>query len=75
MRFSQLQDSRPIINMQDGRIVGNFQDIDIVIDQSGFIQSIELKKRNGFKTIKESISWENIKVFGDDAVLVMIDKR
>lgn len=75
MRLSQIQDSRPIINIQDGKIIGNLQDIDLIINQNGYIQSIELKKRNGFKITKETILWENIKVIGDDAVLVFKDMR
>lgn len=71
MRLSELQ-SKKIINIDDGKNIGNI--IDINIHESGNIESLILEQnKNFFSLTKESdtkIPWKDITKIGEDVILV-----
>lgn len=75
MRLSDLQ-SKDIVNMLDGRNIGNI--IDIKIDErTGAILALVVepnKKMLSFmnRGVEEEISWQKIERIGEDVILVII---
>ncbi len=75
MRLSDLQ-SKDIVNMLDGRNIGNI--IDIKIDErTGAILALVVepnKKMLSFmnRGVEEEISWQKIERIGEDVILVRL---
>lgn len=75
MRLSDLQ-SKYIINMRDGKNIGNI--IDIRIDEnSGSIVSLVIEPNKSFFSFSKGkmdteIRWESIEKIGEDVILVNI---
>ena len=73
MHLSDLQ-CKDIINVKDGKKVGNL--IDIVVNNEGKIQSIIVEQTKGMRvfTTKEDIeiSWQQIEKIGEDVILVKL---
>jgi len=73
MRLSELQD-KDIINVKDGKKIGNI--IDIVINLEGNLQSIIVEQTKGMRvfTSKEDIeiAWKQIEKIGEDVILVKL---
>ena len=73
MRLSELQD-KDIINVKDGKKIGNI--IDIVINLEGNLQSIIVEQAKGMRvfTSKEDIeiAWKQIEKIGEDVILVKL---
>ncbi len=76
MRLSDLQ-SKDIVNMLDGRNIGNI--IDVKIDErSGAIAALVVepnKKMLSFmnRGIDTEIAWQNIERIGEDVILVRLN--
>ncbi len=71
MRLSELQ-NKDIINVGDGKKIGNI--IDIVIDPSGKMQSMIVEQTKGFFSNHDDleIKWQQIEKIGEDVILVKI---
>ena len=74
MRLSELQD-KDIVNIKDGKKIGNI--IDIYIDQQGRSNGIIVEKTkflvSRFTSTGEiKIKWEQIEKIGEDVILVNI---
>lgn len=73
MRLSELQ-SKKIINITDGKSIGNI--IDINIQESGNIESLVLESTRSFfslnKELDTYILWKDITKIGEDVILVKI---
>lgn len=72
MRLSDLQ-SKDVINITDGKKIGNI--IDIIIEQSGNMTSLIVEKSKFFVSMFSSsgeieIKWNQIKKIGEDVILV-----
>jgi len=72
MRFNDINLSKPIININSGKILGYTNDIDLIIDNNGNIISIEIRKRNGIKMVKDIINWSDVKTFCD---VILVDYK
>jgi len=73
MNLSELQ-NKDVINIKDGKKVGNI--IDIIINLEGKIQSIVIEQPKGMRvfTSKEDINipWQQIEKIGEDVILVKL---
>lgn len=74
MRLSDLQ-KKEIVNVNDGKKIGNI--IDIHINISGQMDEIIIEKSSSFVSIfssknELSIKWDQIKKIGEDVILVDI---
>lgn len=74
MRLSDLQ-SKDIVNIVDGRNIGNI--IDAKIDEkSGSIISLIVESRGKFMSFSreddKEIKWQNIERIGEDVILVRL---
>ena len=71
MRLSDLQ-SKKIINITDGKSIGNI--IDVYVEDNGSIESFIIEtNKNFFSLNKESdikIAWKDITKIGEDVILV-----
>ena len=71
MRLSELQ-SKKIINITDGKSIGNI--IDVYVEDNGNIESFIIEtNKNFFSLNKESdikIAWRDITKIGEDVILV-----
>ena len=71
MRLSELQ-SKKIINITDGKSIGNI--IDINIQENGNIESLVLESTRSFfsltKELDTHIAWKDITKIGEDVILV-----
>ncbi len=72
MRLSDLQ-HKDIINVLDGKKVGNI--IDVSIDENGKMVSLIVEKTKSFVTLftggsEIEIHWQQIKKIGEDVILV-----
>ena len=71
MRLSDLQ-SKKIINITDGKNIGNI--IDVYVEDNGSIESFIIEtNKNFFSLNKESdikIAWKDITKIGEDVILV-----
>ncbi len=71
MRLSDLQ-SKNIVNMIDGRNVGNI--IDVNIDNLGNIESLIIEAGRKFLSFNKDedtiVYWKDIKKIGEDVILV-----
>ena len=75
MRLSELQ-NKNIVNLNDGKMIGNIIDIDI--NQEGISSEIIVEKSkfliSRFSSNGEvSIKWEQIKKIGQDVILVNLE--
>lgn len=73
MLLSELQ-NKTLINMSDGRNIGNIVDIKMDSQTGNIISLIIEQNKKGFyfssKNNSEEIKWENIKKIGEDVILV-----
>lgn len=73
MRLSELQD-KDIINVKDGKKIGNI--IDIVINLEGNLQSIIVEQTKGMRVFNSKedieIAWKQIEKIGEDVILVKL---
>ncbi len=74
MRLSELQ-NKDIININDGKKIGNI--IDILIDQDGKMTGFLVEQSHFLKNIfsnhdEYEIKWEQIEKIGEDVILVKI---
>lgn len=74
MRLSDLQ-NKDIINIKDGKKIGNI--IDITIDDKGCMTSLLVEKSKFFVSMfstkgEISIKWDQIEKIGEDVILVSI---
>lgn len=74
MRLSELQ-NKDVINIIDGKKVGNI--IDIEIESSGKMTSLIVEKSKFFVSMfsnknELAIKWEQIEKIGEDVILVTI---
>lgn len=74
MRLSELQ-NKSIINLIDGKNIGNI--IDISIDEKGKMTGLIVEKHRfiiSFFTAKKEISirWDQIEKIGEDVILVRV---
>ena len=71
MRLSELQ-SKKIINITDGKNIGNI--IDINIQEDGNVESLVLESTKSFfslnKELDTHILWKDITKIGEDVILV-----
>ncbi len=71
MRLSELQ-TKKIINITDGKSIGNI--IDVYVEDNGNIESFIIEtNKNFFSLNKESdikIAWKDITKIGEDVILV-----
>ncbi len=74
MRLSELQ-NKDVINLKDGKKIGNI--IDIVIDKNGKMESLIIEKNKLFSVFSSKeeleIKWNQIEKFGEDVILVHMD--
>ncbi len=75
MRISELQ-NKTVINLLDGKNIGNI--IDLNIDEQGKTVDLIVEKRKFFISFfsnkKEiSVKWEQINKIGEDVILVNIE--
>ncbi|MGJ9381330.1 YlmC/YmxH family sporulation protein [Salipaludibacillus neizhouensis] len=75
LNMSELQ-SKDIVNLSDGKLLGHLTDIDIDLEQ-GRINSIFIggsKIRNMFQKDEEfMVPWKNIVKIGSDVILVRLE--
>ncbi len=75
MRLSDLQ-SKDIVNVVDGRNIGNIIDAKID-DKSGSIISLVVESKGKFMSFSKNedmeIRWQNIERIGEDVILVRIN--
>lgn len=73
MLLSELQ-NKTLINMNDGRNIGNIVDIKMDEETGNIISLIIEPNKKGFsfssKNSQAEIRWENIKKIGEDVILV-----
>ncbi len=74
MRLSELQ-NKDVINITDGKKVGNI--IDIAIENNGKMTSLIVEKSKFFVSMFSNkneleIKWEQIEKIGEDVILVTI---
>lgn len=73
MRLSDLQ-SKNIVNILDGKNIGNI--IDVVVSDDGTIKSLVIEANKGlFSLSRESdveVNWKDITKIGEDVILVKI---
>lgn len=73
MRLSDLQ-NKDIVNMKDGKKVGNI--IDVVIDNSGNMESLIVQRTKFMNVFSSSgefeVKWHQIKKIGEDVILVEV---
>ncbi len=74
MKLSDLQ-SKNLVNVVDGKNIGNI--IDIKIGQNGNIESLIIETKNGFfsflnKDLDLEVLWTNIVKIGEDVILVKL---
>ncbi len=74
MRLSELQ-NKDVINITDGKKVGNI--IDIAIENNGRMTSLIVEKSKFFVSMFSNkneleIKWEQIEKIGEDVILVTI---
>lgn len=73
MRLSELQ-NKDVINIKDGKKVGNI--IDIIVNHEGKMMSIVVEQTKGMRvfTSKEDleIAWSQIEKIGEDVILVKL---
>ena len=74
MRLSELQ-NKNIINITDGKMIGNIIDIDI--DKNGYSSGIIVEKTKFFISRFSSsgefiVKWDQIEKIGEDVILVNI---
>jgi len=71
MHLSDLQ-NKDIVDIRDGKIIGNI--IDVTIDNDGSMISLVVQKSkfniNFFSNKNEEIKWNQIKKIGEDVILV-----
>lgn len=72
MYLSELQ-SKDIVNIKDGKKIGNI--VDVAIDNNGHMTSLIIQKNkfnlNFFKNNNDDeIKWNQIKKIGEDVILV-----
>lgn len=72
MKLSDLQ-SKNLVNVTDGKNIGNI--IDIKINQNGNIESLIIETKTGLfsflnKDIDLEVLWSNIVKIGEDVILV-----
>ena len=69
MYLSEIQ-NKDIVNLKDGKKIGNI--VDIEIDNNGTINSLIIQKNkfNIFKSSDIEIKWNQIKKIGEDVILV-----
>ena len=76
MRLSEIQ-HKDIVNVNDGRKIGNI--IDIRIDDKGVIAALVVEPSKSFFKVFNSrdkeveIYWHNIVKIGEDVILVRVD--
>jgi len=68
--FSSLKSSKPIVCQKTGKIIGSSDQIELIIDDAGKINGIEIAKRSNFKMSKSFIYWEDVVVVCDDVIIV-----
>lgn len=76
MRLSDLQ-HKDVINMLDGKLVGNIIDVSINA-LNGNMETLIVEKSNFFVSLFSNkneieIKWEQIEKIGEDVILVRID--
>lgn len=73
MNISELQ-SKDIVDIKDGRKIGNL--VDVTITSDGRVKSIiieQIKKMKVFNTGEDiEISWQQIEKIGEDVILVKL---
>ena len=73
MYLSELQ-NKDVINIKDGKKIGNI--IDIIINVEGKMQSIIVEPSKGIKVFSNKedieISWQQIEKIGEDVILVKL---
>ena len=73
MNISELQ-SKDVVDIKDGRKIGNL--IDVTITSDGRVKSIiieQMKKMKVFNTGEDiEISWQQIEKIGEDVILVKL---
>ena len=73
MRLSELQ-NKDVINVGDGKKIGNI--IDIVINYDGKMQSMIVEPCRGVSTFTSrddfEIKWQQIEKIGEDVILVKV---
>ncbi len=72
MRLSDLQ-NKDIVNMEDGKKIGNI--IDVVIDKEGNMESLIVQKAKFITSIfsnkdEMEVKWNQIQKIGEDVILV-----
>lgn len=76
MRLSDLQ-NKDIVNMTDGRNVGNIIDVKIDEDTGNIVSFIIEPNKNFFSFFNRGndteINWKNIAKIGEDVILVKIN--
>lgn len=70
--LSEIKNSKPVICQCSGKIIGNSDTIDLLIDDNGKIEGIEIRKRRNLRWETEIINWDDIIVIGDDVIIVNI---
>ena len=75
MRLSELQ-SKTIVNLIDGKNIGNI--VDVSVDENGSITGLMIEKRRFFISLFSSkkemvIKWNNIEKIGEDVILVNVE--
>ncbi len=70
--LSSLQ-SKDIINLTDGKVVGTI--VDVLVNDDGKINEFTVQKRKFLFYMSKpiSIKWENIDKIGKDVILVNVD--
>ena len=72
MRLSDLQ-SKDIVDINDGKMIGNI--IDVLINNDGSMNSLIVERGKFFKIShgEIEIKWSQVKKIGEDVILVSID--
>ena len=73
MRLSDLQ-SKNIININDGKMVGSI--IDVLVNNDGSMDSLIVERGKFFSKLSRGeieIKWDQVKKIGEDVILVSID--
>ena len=73
MRLSDLQ-SKNIININDGKMVGSI--IDVLVNNAGSMDSLIVERGKFFSKLSRGeieIKWDQVKKIGEDVILVSID--
>lgn len=72
MRLSDLQ-SKDIVNVNDGKMIGSI--IDVFINDDGSMNSLIVERSKFFKLShgEIEIKWTQVKKIGEDVILVSID--